>query len=200
MDCHQSLHVQTWWCMGTPDPSAREIMGNRQAGQRCSLCLHNEQRDGVRGHPQMCSGDGILSGCLNKASPSPVLFSLCHPCLPDSLSFMSLTYFFCRSRFSSRFDVWRTARRVKPEEPSQVKLLPSVWHCRKNVWSICWIASLNERKGKIQLLTFWSSSHQLNISQERWIRINTGALLQLLDLLPWYDIWKYLPFKSLKLF
>lgn len=153
MDCHQSLHVQNCWCMGRPDPSAREIMGNRQAGQRCSLCLHNEQRDGVRGHPQMCSGDGILSGCLNKASPSPVLFSLCHLCLPDSLSFMSLTYFLPLSFFSpSCFDVWRTARRVKPEECSKVKPLPSVWHWRKNVWSICWITSLNEREGEFD---FW---------------------------------------------
>lgn len=63
--------------MGRPDPSAREIMGNRQAGQSGSLCLHNEQRDGVRGHPHMCSGDGILSGCLNKAPPPHLVSTLC---------------------------------------------------------------------------------------------------------------------------
>lgn len=56
-------------------------MGNRQAGQSRSLCLHNERRDGVRGHPEMCSGEGTLSDCLNKASPSPVPPSLCHLCL-----------------------------------------------------------------------------------------------------------------------
>lgn len=125
MDCRQSLHVQTCWCMGKPDPSAREIMGNRQAGQRCSLCLHNEQHDGARGQPEMCSGDGVLSGCLNKASPSPVLFFLGHPCLPDSLSFMSLAYFLPLLFFSlSCFDVCRITWHVKPEEPSKVKTAP----------------------------------------------------------------------------
>lgn len=106
--------------MGRPDPSAREIMGNRQAGQHYPLCLHNERLDGVRGHPQMCSGDGILSGCLNKASPSPVLSSLCHLCLPHSLSFMPLVYFiFFLLSFSSPscFDVRRAGRLGKPEEP-----------------------------------------------------------------------------------
>lgn len=85
--------------MGRPDPSAREIMGNRQAGQSCSLCLHSERRDGVRGHPQMCSGDGILSDCLNKASPSPVLPSLCHLCIRPlclSLRFSCFHFSFLR--------------------------------------------------------------------------------------------------------
>lgn len=50
------------------------------------------------------------------------------------------------------------------------------------------------KRRKIWVLRHRSSSHQLNVSKESRVRINTCALMQLLHLLPWYDRWKYPPY------